>query len=188
VARKRLLWHLLPWYLVAAAVCLAGLIAYSSRAFTGFYVAQRERDLSALARVTAFEIADRTRGGVDTTEALDALEGLCRELGRGAQARLTVVDPTGRVLCDSEKDPASLENHGGRPEIRAALEGRAGTAVRFSSTLEENLLYVAVPFAYREGTGAVRFAVSVASLRTALGACAGTWFSAPSPPWPSSSS
>jgi two-component system phosphate regulon sensor histidine kinase PhoR len=169
VTRKRLLWHLLPWYLVAAAVCLAGLIAYSSRAFTSFYVGQRERDLSALARVTAFEIADRARDGVETVEALAALEGLCRELGRGAGARLTVIDPAGRVLCDSEKDPASLENHGSRPEIREALEGRTGTAERFSSTLEENLLYVAVPFAYGERRGAVRFAVSVASLRTALG-------------------
>jgi len=169
VTRKRLLWHLLPWYLVAAAVCLAGLIAYSSRAFTSFYVGQRERDLSALARVTAFEIADRTRGGAATAAALAALEGLCRDLARGAAAHLTVVDPTGQVLCDSEQDPASLENHGSRPEIREALAGRTGTAERFSSILEENLLYVAVPFVYGEGRGAVRFAVSVASLRTALG-------------------
>ncbi|MHB8837137.1 MAG: ATP-binding protein [Candidatus Methylomirabilia bacterium] len=169
MARKRLLWHLLPWYLIAAALCLAGLIGYSSRAFTNFYVAQRERDLSSLARVTAFEIADRTRAGEETPETLAGLEALCRDLARGAEARLTVVDPAGRVLCDSKKDPGSLENHGGRPEIREALEGRTGTAVRFSSTLEENLLYVAVPFAYGERRGAVRFAVSVASLRTALG-------------------
>ena len=167
--RKRLLWHLLPWYLVAAALCLAGLIVYSSRTFTRFYVGQRERDLSALARVVAFEIADRTRTGAEDAEALKALEDLCRDLGRGAEARLTVVDPAGRVLCDSEKEPGSLENHGGRPEIRAALEGRTGTAMRFSSTLEEDLLYVAVPFPYREGRGAVRFAVSVASLRAAQG-------------------
>jgi two-component system phosphate regulon sensor histidine kinase PhoR len=73
------------------------------------------------------------------------------------------------VLCDSDKDASSLENHGSRPEIRAAIGGQAGTAMRFSSTLEEDLLYVAVPFAYGEGRGAVRFAVSVASLRTALG-------------------
>ncbi len=169
MTRKRLLWHLLPWYLVAAAACLAGLIVYSSRAFTDFYVAQRERDLSALARVTAFEITDRTRDSAETAEALASLGTLCRDLAHGAEARLTVVDPTGRVLCDSEKDPASLENHASRPEIREALEGRTGTAVRFSSTLEENLLYVAVPFAYQGRRGVVRFAVSVASLGKALG-------------------
>jgi two-component system phosphate regulon sensor histidine kinase PhoR len=167
VARKRLLWHLLPWYLVAATVCLAGLIAYSSRAFTDFYVSQRERDLSALARVTAFEIADRMRG-VAGAGALGDFETLCRDLARGAEARLTVVDPAGKVLCDSEKDPASLENHAGRPEIREAMAGRTGTAVRFSSTLEESLLYVAVPFRYEGSRGAVRFAVSVASLGKAL--------------------
>jgi two-component system phosphate regulon sensor histidine kinase PhoR len=168
VTRKRLLWHLLPWYLIAAAVCLAGLIFYSSRAFTAFYVGQRERDRAALARVAAFDIADQAQGGVDTPETHAALEVLCRNLARGAEARLTVVDPAGRVLCDSEKDSGTLENHGGRPEIREALEGRPGTSVRFSSTLEENLLYVAVPFDYRGRPGAVRFAVSVASLGKAL--------------------
>ena len=168
MARKRLLWHLLPWYLLAATVCLAGLIVYSSRAFTGFYVGQRERDLSALARVTAFEIEDRMRDGAGTLETLATFETLCRDLARGAEARLTVVDPAGRVLCDSEKDPATLENHGSRPEIHEALEGRTGTAVRFSSTLEENLLYVAVPFPYLGQRGAVRYAVSVASLGKAL--------------------
>ena len=168
MARKRLLWHLLPWYLIAAAVCLAGLIAYSSSAFTNFYLGQRERDLSALARVAAFEIADHARAGNGTGDPLAALEPLCRDLARGAEARLTVVDPTGRVLCDSEKDPATLENHGSRPEIREALAGRIGTAIRFSSTLEENLLYVAVPYAYGNEKGAVRFAVSVASLGKAL--------------------
>jgi two-component system phosphate regulon sensor histidine kinase PhoR len=168
MARKRLLWHLLPWYLLAAMVCLAGLIVYSSRAFTGFYVSQRERDLSALARVTAFEIEDRLRGGAEAPATLASLEALCHDLARGAEARLTVVDPDGKVLCDSEKDPATLENHGGRPEIREALEGRNGTAVRFSSTLEENLLYVAVPFPFQGRRGAVRYAVSVASLGKAL--------------------
>jgi two-component system phosphate regulon sensor histidine kinase PhoR len=168
MARKRLLWHLLPWYLLAAAVCLAGLISYSSRAFTNFYVGQRERDLSALARVTAFEIEDRLRADAAAEPTLASLENLCRDLARGAGARLTVIEPAGRVLCDSEKDPATLENHGNRPEIRAALEGRTGTTVRFSSTLEENLLYVAVPFPYQGQRGAVRYAVSVASLGKAL--------------------
>ncbi len=168
MARKRLLWHLTPWYLAAAAVCLALLIVYSSRAYTSFHLRQRERDLAALARVTAFEIAHYTRDRGDAPEVLAALEELCRELGRDAVARLTVIDPTGRVLCDSEKDPAALESHRDRPEVREAIEGRTGTAVRFSSTLEENLLYVAVPFSHAGGRGAVRYAVSVASLDTAL--------------------
>jgi len=177
VPRKRLLWHLLPWYLAAAALCLAGLIVYAGRSYTTFYVRQRERDLAALARVTAFEIADRTHGSLDGPEALATLESLCRDLGRGANARLTVVDPAGRVLCDSEKDPASLENHRDRPEIRDALAGGTGTAVRFSSTLEEDLLYVAVPFPHRGARGPCATPSPSPRSATPSPACAATWSS-----------
>ena len=59
--------------------------------------------------------------------------------------RLTVIAADGTVIADSEQDPAVMENHRQRPEVAAALEGRAASAVRFSSTLERNFVYVAQP-------------------------------------------
>src|SRR5262249_48382660 len=38
-----------------------------------------------------------------------------------------------------------VENHAGRPEVRAALEGRDGRDLRTSATVREPLFYVAVP-------------------------------------------
>ena len=38
-----------------------------------------------------------------------------------------------------------MENHADRPEVREALSGRTGRAMRFSFTLEQPALYVAVP-------------------------------------------
>ncbi len=61
--------------------------------------------------------------------------------------RITVIAADGTVLADSEGDPALMENHRRRPEVAAALEGRTGTSVRWSSTLERDLVYVAVPSA-----------------------------------------
>ncbi len=66
-------------------------------------------------------------------------------LSHAAGARLTVVAPDGRVILDSEADPARMENHGNRPEIQEALRGRVGSSVRWSSTLNTNFLYVAAP-------------------------------------------
>ncbi len=90
--------------------------------------------------------------------------------------RITLVDRSGRVRADSDFPPgalAAIENHAGRPEIRAALGGAPGVAARRSETVGRLLLYVAVP----GGPGAVRVAADLAQvdaiIRSAQGAVAG---------------
>jgi two-component system phosphate regulon sensor histidine kinase PhoR len=82
------------------------------------------------------------------------------EAGREAQARATIIDSTGRVLADSEADPATMENHAARPEFAAALRGEVGNSMRLSHTIHTNLLYVAVPIP----GGAVRLAYPLAAI------------------------
>ncbi len=82
------------------------------------------------------------------------------EAGRQAQARATIIDSAGRVLADSEADPATMENHATRPEFAAALQGEVGSSVRLSHTVNTNLLYVAVPIP----GGAVRLAYPLAAI------------------------
>lgn len=70
---------------------------------------------------------------------------ITRELGTQTGARITLILPDGTVLGDSEKDPAQMENHSGRPEIKEALSGKAGSSIRYSTTLKEKMTYMAVP-------------------------------------------
>ena len=56
--------------------------------------------------------------------------------------RITWVAADGTVLYDSEVDPADMENHADREEIREALDSETGTAQRYSSTLSEQTMYV----------------------------------------------
>ncbi len=58
-------------------------------------------------------------------------------------ARVTLVAGDGKVLADSQEDPAGMENHLPRPEIREALLNGAGRAVRRSPTLKVDLVYLA---------------------------------------------
>lgn len=74
-----------------------------------------------------------------------ALNTLAHEYGPQLDLRITVIDPAGTVLADSERDPATLENHRDRPEVREALAGMTSRAIRYSKTLDEDLLYVALP-------------------------------------------
>ncbi len=51
------------------------------------------------------------------------------------QERITLIDPSGKVVFDTEKDPLQLENHIDRPEIIDAKKNGFGESVRFSVTL-----------------------------------------------------
>ncbi len=85
--------------------------------------------------------------------------------------RVTVVAGNGKVLADSEQDPRLMENHAGRPEIRQALSDSQGRAVRFSSTLGHDLVYLATRLQSTDGTAYVlRLAVPLERLDEALGA------------------
>jgi len=64
---------------------------------------------------------------------------------RALGSRVTIIRADGVVLADSRHDPETMENHGARPEIRAAVAGRPGAAVRKSATLDIDFYYYAVP-------------------------------------------
>lgn len=92
-------------------------------------------------------------------------DGLAKRVGRELGARLTLIAPDGRVLGDSDADPAEMENHAGRPEVAAAFATGSGRSVRHSATVGQDFLYVAV----RDGSGGVvRVALPVAALDRAL--------------------
>jgi two-component system phosphate regulon sensor histidine kinase PhoR len=88
------------------------------------------------------------------TDRSHSLPDIAAQEGHSAGARVTIIDPTGTVLADSEADPSTMENHAARPEFAAALSGKIGTSERRSSTLGIPFLYVAVPIS----GGAVRLA------------------------------
>jgi two-component system phosphate regulon sensor histidine kinase PhoR len=73
------------------------------------------------------------------------LDSLIKDLGKRIDTRITIMDPEGLVLADSEQNPEFMENHSTRPEILKALYGETGTALRYSTTVKEEMLYVAIP-------------------------------------------
>jgi two-component system, OmpR family, phosphate regulon sensor histidine kinase PhoR len=68
-------------------------------------------------------------------------------LGQLVSTRITFVAEDGRVVGDSTQSPDSLEtleNHALRPEVVAAREHGIGTSQRYSTTVDTDMLYVAV--------------------------------------------
>ncbi len=91
---------------------------------------------------------------VETDRSSYSLSDIAAQEGKAAGARVTIIDPTGRVLADSEADPSAMDNHADRPEFAAALSGRIGREERRSATIGVPFLYIAVPIS----GGAVRLA------------------------------
>jgi two-component system, OmpR family, phosphate regulon sensor histidine kinase PhoR len=83
-----------------------------------------------------------------------SLADIAAQEGQAAGARVTIIDPRGQVLADSEANPGGMENHAVRPEFVAALSGKMGRDERRSATIGVPFLYVAVPIS----GGAVRLA------------------------------
>ncbi|MCD4702262.1 MAG: HAMP domain-containing protein, partial [Candidatus Aegiribacteria sp.] len=73
------------------------------------------------------------------------LDSIADELGRRLNLRITLITRNGIVLADSEERPDSMENHRTRPEVICAFNGAVGTSSRHSTTLDRDMLYVAVP-------------------------------------------
>jgi two-component system, OmpR family, phosphate regulon sensor histidine kinase PhoR len=102
-----------------------------------------------------------------------AWQTLAVDLGRAAEARVTLVGRDGKVLGDSgvdEKDLAALENHAARPEIVTAIAGGRGESTRLSVTVRQRLMYVALPFE-RDGAiaGVARTAAALDAVDQATG-------------------
>ena len=160
---KRLVWYIFPWYLIIIIVSLAIVTVYTTRAVKDFHFNMTSDDLEA--RATLFEkmIADRIEG------PSSVIDGLCKELGSSTGTRITVILPDGRVIGDSDSDPEPMENHGDRPEFIRALSGMTGSSVRYSDTMRERFMYVAVPVRLDGGiSGAVRASMPLTSLDRSL--------------------
>ena len=65
-------------------------------------------------------------------------------LGQYADMRITLLDPDGHVLADSEENKDVMEDHAQRPEVLEAREKGIGTDVRHSHTVNRDMVYVAV--------------------------------------------
>jgi two-component system phosphate regulon sensor histidine kinase PhoR len=93
------------------------------------------------------------------------LQTATRSLGRELDVRITVIRTDGVVLADSTRDPDTMENHAGRPEVRAALDGQVGVSSRTSETTGNPYRYVALP---SEDGRIVRLALPLAAVQARL--------------------
>jgi len=162
--RKRLIWQLYPSQLLITIIALLVTAGYGAYSLRAFQLAQTAAGLEARARL-AQEHVLALLGKND----LHALQAFCTTAGKNSGTRLTVIAANGEVLADSDEEPDRMENHADRPEIIAALVGHPAPSMRFSHTLQENMMYVAVPLEQNgKPRGVLRTAIPVTFIDHAL--------------------
>ena len=137
---RSLRWRLaVPYVCVIVGVMIA-LGAYLFGAAREVYTRRLAEELGDQTRLVAqlIEPSLAAGAGSEITSTVAGLDGT-------VNARVTVIALDGTVLGDSRSDPATMDNHGNRPEVIAALEAGQGQSERFSTTEEHGNLYVAVP-------------------------------------------
>lgn len=164
--KRRLHWQLFFAYLwITLAVMAVGAV-YTAYRVQEFYRAEAGTRLTAAAQICNARIA-----GLLQPADQSHVQSRCHELREMLEVRVTVILPTGQVIGDSNEDPREMDNHRERPEVAVALGGSIGQSSRYSNTLKENLIYVAMPV--RSGDqvlAVVRTAMPLKTLTQALNA------------------
>lgn len=138
---RRLFWLLFPSYVLITVAALSVVALYGKQALDDFSRRQTDTALEAAARLFAEAVTP-----AKIHEAPAELDALAKQQGQQTAFRFTVVDSQGKVIADSDEDPGRMDSHAQRPEIAEALATHGiGRHTRFSTTLQEEMRYLALP-------------------------------------------
>ncbi len=155
--KKSLFVKIFTGYFIIICLLAGCIFFFSFRLIRDYHIKTLTTDLQKLAETLRLQIHPLLR-----ENRIAELDVFTKNLGKSIETRITVVDTMGVVLADSEKDPRMMENHKTRPEIIQAIYGNVGSSMRYSTTVNEHMLYVAVPMQQSDRvTGVVRVSLFV---------------------------
>jgi two-component system phosphate regulon sensor histidine kinase PhoR len=137
---KKISWKLFFTYIVIIIIFAISIELLATFHLRNYYIDHLASDLES----TAHLIKDFLYKDI-TENNLFLIRSKTEALGKEIKNRITIIDITGRVLSDSEESPTLMDNHSDRPEIKEAMLGKTGRSIRYSFTLETDMLYIAIP-------------------------------------------
>jgi two-component system phosphate regulon sensor histidine kinase PhoR len=162
--RVRILWKLFAAFTflsVITAIFLTSFLVVRLRSDVEKKISQRLESNAVLAGETFRK--DFHEGDIP------GIQNRAKTLASELHLRITVIDKQGKVVADSERDPASMENHGNRVEFTEAVEKGVGESTRLSGTLNFPMKYVAVRITDDSDIiGVVRIAVPLSEVQLEL--------------------
>ncbi len=140
-----LLWKYFFIYLLLTVAISSILVFLSSREIRRHHIDFLKSSLRKKA-----ELVGNIIENLLVEKNFDQLDREIKEIGNNIGYRITIIGKEGTVFADSEENPNRMENHSNRPEIYQALKNNFGYIIRYSTTLEEDMLYIAIPIVFEE--------------------------------------
>ena len=155
----QLLYFVLPIYIIGWGIQYYFIGPFIER----FYLDEAREHLTSKAHLI--------QSGIDTKRENVSLQDFVKKSSSLSEIRITILDTNGVVLADSEENPGSMENHRGvnkREEIEVAIKVGIGNSQRYSTTINEDMLYVAILASVENSNIIIRTSESMQSLNTSI--------------------
>ena len=155
----QLLYFVLPIYIIGWGIQYYFIGPFIER----FYLDEAREHLTSKAHLI--------QSGIDTKRENVSLQDFVKKSSSLSEIRITILDTNGVVLADSEENPSSMENHRGvnkREEIEVAIKKGIGNSQRYSTTINEDMLYVAILASVENSNIIIRTSESMQSLNTSI--------------------
>jgi len=135
--RSRIFWRLFAAYGLLLAIALGAVGWLIQRRVETHLVGEMRRKLEADAQLVQQLVLARASSPAEQS-------GQVVRLARITGQRITLIAADGAVLADSAAEPAGMDNHLDRPEVRMAQLNGVGSVTRFSDTVQQNMFYTAL--------------------------------------------
>ncbi|HEY9075582.1 MAG TPA: ATP-binding protein [Anaerolineaceae bacterium] len=163
--RRSITWRMVILYSLLFGITIAGTALHLSIRIRDVALENWQENLLEEARM----IADRFGADVTNPVLREYLQEQTIRYAHSLKVRITLIGLDGVVLAESDAVPDEMENHLQRPEVQQALNSGIGSNIRYSVTLQQKMLYVAVLM--KDGanpTGIARLAISLENIERSL--------------------
>lgn len=161
---RKLIWKLYPSFLLVVLIALISVTGYTLNTIRQFFLEQNRKNLAVEARLLEKQLKPIILAGDNA-----GIDAFCKQFREDIKTRITVVMPDGKVVGDTLENPRYMDNFANRPEIRSALQNQIGHSIRFSGTLQQEMINLARPLIVNgEIKAVIRTAVAITEIEEEL--------------------
>ncbi len=134
---KSLFVRFFSGFIIIVFLLIASIFFISVKTVRESYIESFKNNLSLTAKSSIFAI--------EHCSSADELKSKVKELATASDTTITLYSTDGKVITTSSDDLESMAKGADKKEVRAALNGKEGYALRNSLTVQKETIYIALP-------------------------------------------
>ncbi|MCX7956769.1 MAG: ATP-binding protein [Endomicrobia bacterium] len=134
--RKTLFLKILKTYLLTIFLITISFFFLSREQIKRHYIGNLVEKLKSVNYTISLKLKD-------IYNSSSKLNYLIEDIKQNLKIRVTIINSKGVVLADTAYPPKLMDNHLNRPEVQDAIKRGYGESIRYSTTLRQEMIYVA---------------------------------------------